>query len=134
MSDNSASLKAKIISNKILHNFSLFQVGTIDKFNHRIIRAFSQDLSLSGDFDLIIDQDEYIEELIDEFLDNLDEKSFLTEVLSIFSIQKIENNNSWDISYDISKLIKLIMSESNFEFISKAKELDKKSYLTFKKY
>ena len=83
---------------------------------------------------MIIDQDEYIEKLIDEFLDNLDEKSFLTEVLSIFSIQKIENNNSWDISYDISKLIKLIMSESNFEFISKAKELDKKSYLTFKKY
>ena len=40
LSDNSASLKAKIISNKILHNFSLFQVGTIDKFNHRIIRAF----------------------------------------------------------------------------------------------
>ena len=80
LSDNSASLKAKIISNKILHNFSLFQVGTIDKFNHRIIRAFSQDLSLSSDFDLIIDQDEYIEKLIDEFLDNLDEKSFLTVV------------------------------------------------------
>jgi ATP-dependent exoDNAse (exonuclease V) beta subunit len=134
LSDNAASLKAKRISNKILHNFSFFQVGTIDKFNHRIIRAFSQELSLSGDFDLIIDQDEYTEKLIDEFLDNLDEKSFLTDVLSSFSIQKIENNNSWDISYDLSKLMNLIMSESNFEFISKAEELDKKSYLRFKKH
>ena len=134
LSDNSASLKAKIISNKILHNFSLFQVGTIDKFNHRIIRAFSQDLSLSSDFDLIIDQDEYIEKLIDEFLDNLDEKSFLTEILSSFSIQKIENNNSWDISYDLLKLMNLMMSESNFEFISKAEELEKKSFLRFKRY
>ena len=33
----SASQKAKRVTNKILHNFSFFQVSTIDKFNHRII-------------------------------------------------------------------------------------------------
>ena len=49
-----ASQKAKRIVNKILHNFSFFQVSTIDKFNHRLIRSFSNDLSLSYDFDLII--------------------------------------------------------------------------------
>jgi ATP-dependent exoDNAse (exonuclease V) beta subunit len=57
ISSSEAKVKAKRISNRILHNFSFFQVSTIDKFNHKIIRAFSQDLSLSGDFDLIIDQD-----------------------------------------------------------------------------
>ena len=59
----SVSQKAKRVTNKILHNFSFFQVSTIDKFNHRIIRAFSQDMSLSSDFDLIIDQDEFLKML-----------------------------------------------------------------------
>ena len=97
----SASQKAKRVTNKILHNFSFFQVSTIDKFNHRIIRAFSQDMSLSSDFDLIIDQDEFKDQLINEFLDNLDESTFLSSVLTDFSIEKIEDNNSWDINYDL---------------------------------
>ena len=37
--------KAKKVLNKILHNFSFFQINTIDKFNHRLIRSFSSDLS-----------------------------------------------------------------------------------------
>ena len=39
-SESSIKGKAKRILNKILHNFSFFQVSTIDKFNHRLIRHF----------------------------------------------------------------------------------------------
>ena len=38
-SKNSIKGKAKRILNKILHNFSFFQISTIDKFNHRLIRS-----------------------------------------------------------------------------------------------
>ena len=41
------SKKAKFILNRILHNYSFFQISTIDKFNHRIIRTFYQQLALS---------------------------------------------------------------------------------------
>ena len=110
-----ASQKAKRIVNKILHNFSFFQVSTIDKFNHRIIRAFSQDLSLSSDFDLIIDQDEFRDQLVNEFLDNLDESKLISSILTDFSLDKIKDNNSWDISYDLSELMKLLLSEVNID-------------------
>ena len=76
ISSSEAKVKAKRISNRILHNFSFFQVSTIDKFNHRIIRAFSQDLALSSDFDLIIDQDEFKEQFACDALVN-------TEVVSL---------------------------------------------------
>ena len=49
-SSTQVSKKAEKILNRILHNFSFFQVSTIDKFNHRLIRSFSNDLSLSYDF------------------------------------------------------------------------------------
>ena len=130
----SASQKAKRVTNKILHNFSFFQVSTIDKFNHRIIRAFSQDMSLSSDFDLIIDQDEFKDQLINEFLDNLDESTFLSSVLTDFSIEKIEDNNSWDINYDLLELMKLLLSEANIDIISNAEPLGKKSFLRFRDF
>ena len=129
-----ASQKAKRIVNKILNNFSFFQVSTIDKFNHRIIRAFSQDLSLSSDFDLIIDQNEFRDQLVNEFLDNLDESKLISSVLTDFSLDKIKDNNSWDISYDLSELMKIMLSESNIEITSEAEKLESKKFLEFKKY
>ena len=126
ISSPEARIKAKRIADKILHNFSFFQVSTIDKFNHKIIRAFSQDLSLSGDFDLIIDQDEFKEQLINEFLDQVDETTFLSQVLTNFSLEKIEDNNSWDINYDLLDLMKIMLSESNIEITSEAEKLESK--------
>ena len=67
--------KAKKVLNKILHNFSFFQVSTIDKFNHRLIRSFSSDLSLSHNFDLVIETDEFSDELLEKFFNDL-EKCF----------------------------------------------------------
>ena len=129
-----ASQKAKRIVNKILHNFSFFQVSTIDKFNHRIIRAFSQDLSLSSDFDLIIDQDEFRDQLVNEFLDNLDESKLISSVLTDFSLDKIKDNNSWDISYDLSELMKLLLSEVNIDIVSKSELLEIKNFFKFKNF
>ena len=73
---SSIKAKAKRILNKILHNFSFFQVSTIDKFNHRLIRSFSGDLALSHDFDLVIERDEFSDQLIDKFFSDLKKDSF----------------------------------------------------------
>ena len=84
------SKKAKFILNRILHNYSFFQISTIDKFNHRIIRTFSQELALSSDFNLIIDQDDFIEEFIYDFLDNIESEKLFTALLTDFSVSKTE--------------------------------------------
>ena len=39
--------------------------------------------------------------MINEFLDQVDETTFLSQVLTNFSLEKIEDNNSWDINYDL---------------------------------
>ena len=73
--------KAKRILNKILHNFSFFQIGTIDKFNHRLIRSFSNDLTLSYDFELVIEKDEFSDQLIEKYFDDLKKESFLSDII-----------------------------------------------------
>ena len=72
--------------------------------------------------------------MINEFLDQVDETTFLSQVLTNFSLEKIEDNNSWDINYDLLDLMKIMLSESNIEITSEAEKLESKSFLEFKKY
>ena len=129
---NSIKGKAKRILNKILHNFSFFQVSTIDKFNHRLIRSFSGDLALSYDFDLVIERDEFSDQLIDKFFNDLEKESFLSDLIIKYANDKHHNNKSWDVGFDLKKLLDIIWDENNYNFVSK-KKMDKESFNDMKK-
>ena len=129
---NSIKRKAKRILNKILHNFSFFQVSTIDKFNHRLIRSFSGDLALSYDFDLVIEKDEFSDQLIDKFFNDLEKDSFLSDLIIKYANDKHHNNKSWDVGFDLKKLLDIIWDENNYNFVSK-KKMDKESFNDMKK-
>ena len=128
------SKKAKFILNRILHNYSFFQISTIDKFNHRIIRTFSQELALSSDFNLIIDQDDFIEEFIYDFLDNIESEKLFTALLTDFSVSKTERNNSWDITNDLKDLMKYTLNESYNEDLARIEKLNEKGFKKTKKF
>ena len=128
------SKKAKFILNRILHNYSFFQISTIDKFNHRIIRTFSQELALSSDFNLIIDQDDFIEEFIYDFLDNIESEKLFTSLLTDFSVSKTERNNSWDITNDLKDLMKYTLNESYNEDLARIEKLNDKGFKKTKNF
>ena len=128
------SKKAKFILNRILHNYSFFQISTIDKFNHRIIRTFSQELALSSDFNLIIDQDDFIEEFIYDFLDNIGSEKLFTALLTDFSVSKTERNNSWDTTNDLKELIKYTLNESYNEDLARIEKLNEKGFKKTKNF
>ena len=65
--------------------------------------------------------------MINEFLDQVDETT-LSQVLTNFSLEKIEDNNSWDINYDLLDLMKIMLSESNIEITSEAEKLESKKF------
>ena len=129
---NTVKGKAKRVLNKILHNFSFFQISTIDKFNHRLIRSFSSDLTLSYDFDLVIERDEFTDQLIEKFFDDLKKESFLSDLIIDYSNNKHNKNKSWDITYDIKKLLDIIWDENNYKHISTT-HLDKESFKNLNK-
>ena len=131
--------KAKKVLNKILHNFSFFQVSTIDKFNHRLIRSFSSDLSLSHNFDLVIETDEFSDDLLEKFFNDLEKESFLSDLIIKYASSKHNNNKSWDIAYDIKNLLDIIWDENNYKYvgdktmdIDSFKNLEKTLSLTLK--
>ena len=64
LSDSEIRLKAKEILQKILHDFSFFQIDTIDSFNHQLLRSFAHELNISSDFNLIMETEDVIDEAI----------------------------------------------------------------------
>ena len=106
--------KSQKLLKNILNNFSFFQISTLDKFNHRLIRSFSTELGLGYDFDLVIDRDEFFDLLIFEFLDKIQDNKPLLTLLSNYSKKKVLQSKSWDIDYEIRELLELIFDETNY--------------------
>ncbi len=125
--------KSKRIITHLLHNYSSFSVETIDSFNHRLIRTFARDLKLSGSFEVSLDIDKLLNEAVDLLISKAGESPEITKVLIDYSLEKTDDDRSWDISKDISKTAKLIFNENDTDHIKnlQTKKLD--DFLEFKK-
>jgi ATP-dependent exoDNAse (exonuclease V) beta subunit len=53
----------------ILHMYSQFSISTIDAFFQKVIRSFTRESGLMGDYRLEVEQDLVLEEVIDDLID-----------------------------------------------------------------
>ncbi|QLG45476.1 UvrD-helicase domain-containing protein [Costertonia aggregata] len=122
----------------ILHNYAFFDVSTIDKFTHRLIRTFAKDLKLPQNFEVVLDTDLLLDEAISKLLYRVGKDKKLTQVLLDFALEKIDDDKSWDITFDLTKIGKLLFDENHVlhlksianksidDFLVLKKELQKK--------
>ena len=80
--------KSRLILKRILHNYSFFEISTIDKFNHKIIKTFARDLHLSQNFEVELNLDLLLEEAVGRLLERAGNDEKLTEVLIAFHSKK----------------------------------------------
>jgi ATP-dependent exoDNAse (exonuclease V) beta subunit len=120
--------KAKAIIKNIIHNYAAFDISTIDKFTHKVIRTFAQDLNLPPNFEVSLDTDVLLQEAIDLVISKAGEDQSLTQLLIEFSKDRTDDDKNWDISSELLKVAQLITNENNSEEI---KELSEKSITDF---
>lgn len=125
--------RAKRAVEFILQNYSLFDVETIDKFNHRIIRTFAKDLKISSNFDLVLDVKLLLQEAIDNMIARVGKDEALTQVVLDFTIEKAKEDKSWDIAYDLQNIGMLLLSENNTSRIKTLKNKTIDDFLRLKK-
>ncbi len=107
---------------EILHNYAFFDLSTIDKFTHRLIRTFARDLNLSYNFDVILDTDLLIEEGVARVISKAGVDDKLSDYMVGFAQEKTDEEKSWDISYDLEKVGKIIFKEQHFPHLDALKE------------
>ncbi|WP_339611181.1 UvrD-helicase domain-containing protein [uncultured Planktosalinus sp.] len=121
LSDSEVQKRAKNAVNFILHNFSLFDVETIDRFNHRIIRTFAKDLKLTSNFEIELDVDLLVNEAIDQVISKVGIDPLLTKVILEFSFEKVEEDKSWDVTTDLKKVSNILYKENDLIHLEKLK-------------
>lgn len=116
--------KSKAIIKNIIHNYAAFDISTIDKFTHKVIRTFAQDLNLPPNFEVSLETDSLLQEAIDLVISKAGDDPNLTKLLIEFSKEKTDDDKNWDISAELLKVAQLITNENNSEEI---KEMADKS-------
>ncbi|MEO8470842.1 MAG: UvrD-helicase domain-containing protein [Chryseolinea sp.] len=81
----------------ILHQYDRFSISTIDAFFQKVIRSFTRESGLVGDYRLEVEQDVVLEEVIDNLIDELGSNEELTQWVVEFAKENLENERAWDV-------------------------------------
>ncbi|QRE04408.1 UvrD-helicase domain-containing protein [Flavobacterium psychrophilum] len=114
--------KAQSIIKNIIHNYAAFDISTIDKFTHKVIRAFAFDLGLPITFDVSLDTENLLQEAVDAIVAQAGEDQVLTKLLVDFTMEKTDDDKSWDISSEIMNTGRLVLNENYREEILSLKD------------
>jgi ATP-dependent exoDNAse (exonuclease V) beta subunit len=105
--------KSQQIIKHIIHNYAAFDISTIDKFTHKVIRAFAHDLGLPMTFEVTLDTENLLIEAVDAIIAQAGEDETLTKLLLDFTMEKTDDDKSWDISREILETGRLVLNENN---------------------
>ena len=107
-------VNAKRLYVKMLHNYSDFAVCTIDSFVQRLSRTFARELGLPGQYSVILEQEDLIDEIIQRISDEIGKNTFITKILSEFVEFNLSEETSWNVKTLIGEYIKKLLSEDAY--------------------
>ena len=125
--------KSQQIIKHIIHNYAAFDISTIDKFTHKVIRAFAHDLNLPMTFEVSLDTENLLIEAVDAIIAQAGEDEVLTNLLVDFTMEKTDDDKSWDISREILETGKLVLNENNRNEITHFQDKSITEFLEIKK-
>lgn len=114
LSEDEVRSRAYNILVAILHDYSAFNVSTIDRFFQQTMRSFTREIGLQGGYGIEMDEDIVLTEAVDRLLADLNkpENRDLLGWLLRFAEDKIEDGGDWKLRKDIQSLGKELFKES----------------------
>lgn len=102
--------RAVSLRDYLLHHYSVLQIGTLDKFNSRLVRSFAYELGLEQNFAIDIELAPYLNQAIDHLFLKIGEEPNLTQTLwdYLVFISKTEKptklkRNLYEFGEDLNK-------------------------------
>jgi ATP-dependent exoDNAse (exonuclease V) beta subunit len=126
-------IKSQNIIKHIIHNYAAFDISTIDKFTHKVIRAFAHDLNLPMTFEVTLDTENLLVEAVDAIIAQAGQDEVLTKLLIDFTMEKTDDDKSWDVSREILETGRLVLNENNRSEISHFQNTSIEEFVVIKK-
>ena len=103
--------KAEEILRNILHDYSAFAIATIDTFFNQVIRAFTREIGLQGGFEIEMDLDNVLKEVIDKMLADIRVENELMHWLVAFARERLKEGKSYEFREDVKTLAMELFKE-----------------------
>ena len=107
------SRRAQHMLRQILFEYGSFDVITLDKFTHRLIRTVVKELKLPFGFEVVLDPKSLLEETVSSIIEEVGKDELLTQLLNDFSISRVSQQNSWDIQKDLDEFAGILLNEND---------------------
>lgn len=105
--------KAQKVLHYLLHNYTAFNVQTIDKFTQSVIRTFAFDLNLNSNFEVELDSTSILEHSVDELLNKVGRDSDVTKTVLDYMRSNINEDSTWNIKKSLLEISKIILNEND---------------------
>ena len=88
--------RARDVFYRILQEYSDFSVKTIDSFVNQLVNAFSEDLGLPFNYEIVLDKDSVMIEAVEKLIEKAgtDEHEDISRVLQDFALTKAEDGKT----------------------------------------
>lgn len=117
----------------VLHNYSTLNIGTIDKFNSRLVRSFSYELGLAQNFNLEINPEPFLMEAVDKMLENIGEKNNVSDAFMDFVNYSLDNNERVNLNKTLYDSAKEYVKDKHYFQLNDNKDFDWEVYENAKK-
>lgn len=116
----------------ILHHYSTLNIGTIDKFNAKLVRSFSYELGLAHQFNLEIQSEPFLIEAVDKMLDEIGENEQISDAFMDFINYNLDNEERVNLNNALYKKAKNFISDIHYEELKNNENFDWDSYESVK--
>ena len=108
--------RAVKLYDSIIHNYSDLNVSTIDSFVQQISRTFARELKLPSQYRVLLDDDEFLDELIQRIDKEIgDGDDVLTKTLVEYIKFNLKEESKWRLDTPIRDFVKTLLKESAYK-------------------
>lgn len=124
--------RSKRLLDHILHNYSTLNIGTIDRFNSRLVRSFSYELGLAKNFNLEIEAEPFLIEAVDKMLDQIGENETISNSFMDYVDYSLENNERINLNKNLYDSAKEFVKDIHYEHLKSNQSFDDTNYENIK--
>ena len=125
--------RSKKMLDYVLHHYSTLNIGTIDKFNAKLVRSFAQELGLAQNFNLEINPEPFLIEAVDKMLEDIGEENKISEAFMDFVNYTLDNNDRIDLNKTLYNSAKEYVQDKHYFQLNENKDFDWEIYESTKK-
>lgn len=123
--------RAGTIFKNIILEYSDFAVKTIDSFVNQLVNAFTEELELPFNYEIVLDTDRVMTEAAERLIEKAGDENHaeLTRILESFIEEKVGDGQSWNfMSEELAKFGNHLINDQFYALLIKIDGLDDKDF------